>query len=153
MPYILNSVTVRMNKSTQNSSVIAEIWSDIENGQIPLLFDNEHNFVPVISPVLKYDDYSKDDTEGYSLSFMGVTSDFFRELEIKVQKGLYKKYDFSSETLDLVACSEKAWKTIKADQKAGKINRSFACDYESAVPAAYTKDGKAHSYIYVAIDL
>lgn len=153
MPYILHSITIHMGKHTQHSAVIAEIWSDIESGRIPLLFDNELNFVPGISPILQYSDYSKDDAEEYALSFIGVTSNFFRELEKKVQNGFYKKYDFCSKNLDLIACSEKAWEIVRTDQETGKINRAYTCDYESTVPAAYTKDGKVHSYLYIAINL
>ena len=72
-------------------------------------------------------------------------------MEIQVRKGLYKKYDESDETGNIGACTKKAWKKVWSEQKSGKINRAFTTDYESAVPAEYTKDRKAHCYLYIAI--
>ncbi|MCH4239532.1 MAG: AraC family transcriptional regulator, partial [Oscillospiraceae bacterium] len=36
-------------------------------------------------------------------------------------------------------------------QKSGNIRRAFTTDYESSVPAKFTKDGKAHCYLYIAV--
>ena len=72
---------------------------------------------------------------------MAVTSDFFTQMDEKVKMGQYRKYDEWDENGDLGACT----------QKAGTIRRSFTEDYESTVPAEYTKDGKAHCYLYIAV--
>ena len=31
-----------------------ELWGDIEQGKLPILFDSEHNFAVGVSPVLKF---------------------------------------------------------------------------------------------------
>ena len=46
---------------------------------------------------------------------------------------------------------QKAWERVWAEQKNGGIVRAFTMDYESSVPAEYTKDGKAHCYLYIAV--
>ncbi len=46
-------------------------------------------------------------------------------------------------------------RTNNSERGMAKINellkRAFTIDYESAVPAEYTKEGKAHCYLYIAI--
>lgn len=46
---------------------------------------------------------------------------------------------------------KKAWEKVWREQKSGDIKRVFSEDYESTVPGEYTKDGKAHCYLYIAI--
>ena len=82
---------------------------------------------------------------------MAVTSDFFAEMDEKAGMGQYRKYDAWDENGDLDACTRKAWETVWSQQKAGIIHRCFTEDYESTVPAEYTKDGKAHCYLYIAV--
>ena len=85
------------------------------------------------------------------MTVMAVTSDFFTQMDEKVKMGQYRKYDEWDENGDLGACTQKAWETVWSQQKDGTIRRSFTEDYESTVPAEYTKDGKAHCYLYIAV--
>ena len=39
----------------------------------------------------------------------------------------------------------------KGDCISGLIERAYICDYESNVPPEYTKDGKAHCYLYISV--
>lgn len=128
------------------------LWEDIMNGNIPILFDSENIFQNGISPISKYNHYDSDETRYYDLSIMGVTADFFKNLDIEVGKGIYKKYDISDEDGDLGICAKKAWQQAWNDQKLGLIQRSYTEDYESSVPAQYSKDGKAHCFLYIAIN-
>lgn len=83
---------------------------------------------------------------------MAVSADFFKEMEVAVHKGAYKKYDEQEEHGDLVLCAKKSWKKVWSEQNAGVIKRTFTKDFESTVPAEYTKDGKAHCYLYIAVE-
>lgn len=82
---------------------------------------------------------------------MGVTTEFFQKIEIEASKGLYKKYDEFDENGEIEICTKKAWEKVWSEQKSGEIKRTFTEDYESTVPAEYTKDGSAHCYLYIAI--
>lgn len=152
MAYILNEITFRTNNTDGGMKKISEVWNDISSGKLPILFDSEHNFRQGISPVSKYSNYASDETGDYDLSILGVTSDFFAAIEQKTADGYFKKYDVSDDNGDLKTCTQKAWEKVWSDTKNGKIIRSFACDYESSVPAEYTKDGKAHCYLYISIE-
>jgi predicted transcriptional regulator YdeE len=151
MAYKLNEVTIRTNNTIEGMKKIEEIWADITNGKLPILFDNEHNFQQGISPVSKYSNYVTDETGDYDFSILGVTADFFKQLEIKVSNGFYKKFDMSDDNGDVGVCAKKAWEIVWAEQKSGNMRRTFTNDYESSVPAKYTKDGKAHCYLYIAV--
>lgn len=151
MAYKLNGVTIRTNNTFDGMKKIEEIWGDITNGKLPILFDSNHNFQQGISPVSKYSNYTIDETGEYDYSILGVTSDFFKQLELQVNKGFYKKFDISDDNGDISVCTKKAWEMVWDDQKNGKIRRAFTTDYESSVPAEYTKDGKAHCYLYIAV--
>ena len=151
MAYILSEITIRTNNTPAGMQKIAELWQDISNGKLPVLFDNEHNFQPGISPISRYSNYASDENGDYDLSILGVTADFFTKLEEKFQIGLYKKYDASSVEDDLTVCTGKAWEMVWAEQAGNQINRAFTQDYESTVPAEYTKDGLAHCYLYIAL--
>lgn len=151
MAYILKEVTIRTNNTPDGMNKIAELWQDVTNGNLPILFDNEHNFQPGISPISRYTNYASDENGDYDLSVMGVTADFFAEMEAKTAQGLYKKYDVSAADGDLAKCTQQAWAQVWAEQKQGQIKRAFTVDYESSVPAEYTKDNQAHCYLYIAL--
>ncbi|GFZ33222.1 AraC family transcriptional regulator [Clostridium zeae] len=151
MAYKLKEVTIRTNNSEEGMKKIDEIWDDISSGKLPILFDSEHTFQQGISPVSRYSNYSSDESGDYDLSIMAVSVDFFQDIELAVSKGLYKKYVEKDENGDIGVCARKAWEKVWAEQKSGEIKRTFTKDYESSVPSKYTKDGKAHCYLYIAI--
>lgn len=150
MAYQLKEVTIRTSNSSEGMKAIEDIWCDITNGKLPLLFDSEHHFQQGISPISKYSNYASDETGEYDFSIIGVTADFFTQMDQKVEKGIYKKYDKSDED-NLKIATKKAWEAVWQDQKNGIIKRQFSEDYESSVPAEFTKDGKSHCYLYIAI--
>lgn len=149
MAYKFNKVVIRTNNSPEGIAKTAELWGNIVTGKIPLLFDSEHNFLAGISPISCYSNYESDEKGDFNLSILGVTSDFFGVLEKETAQGKYKKYEEIGESLP--ECAEKAWAKVWADQNSGVINRAFTADYESTVPAEYTKDGKPHCYLYIAV--
>lgn len=151
MAYKLKEVTMRTNNSDEGIKMISEMWEDIASGKLPLLFDSEHIFQQGISPISKYSNYSSDENGDYDLTIMSVSADFFEEMEMKVIKGLYKKYDEKDENGEIGACTRKAWEKVWHEQKSGDIKRTFTEDYESTVPGKYTKDGEPHCYLYIAI--
>lgn len=151
MSYRLNAVTIRTNNTAEGMKKIEEIWSDVISGKLPVLFDSEHRFQQGISPISMYSNYATDENGDYDLSILGVTVDFFRQMELLVQDGHYKKYDVSDDGGDLGVCTRQAWEKVWEEQKNGTVKRIFTKDYESAVPPEYTKDGKAHCYLYIAI--
>lgn len=151
MSYRLNAVTIRTNNTAEGMKKIEEIWSDVTSGKLPVLFDSEHRFQQGISPISMYSNYATDENGDYDLSILGVTVDFFRQMELLVQDGHYKKYDVSDDGGDLGVCTRQAWEKVWEEQKNGTVKRIFTKDYESAVPPEYTKDGKAHCYLYIAI--
>ncbi len=150
MAYELKAVTIRTNNTEEGMKKIDEIWQDIVSGKLHILFDSNHNFRQGISPVSKYHNYASDENGDYDLSIIGVTSDFFQEMEKAVSTGAYKKFDEFDDDLGL--CAKKAWEKVWNEQKTGVIKRVFSEDYESTVPAEYTKDGKAHCYLYIAVE-
>ena len=151
MAYRLSGVTVRANNTEEGMQKIAELWADITGGKVQILFDSEGEFQQGISPVSEYSNYASVETGDYDLSVLGVTSEFFGKLEAQVSRGDYKKYDAADDGGDMGACAKAAWEQVWSDQKEGRINRNFTRDYESSVPAEYTKDGKAHCYLYIAV--
>lgn len=152
MAYRLDSITIRTNNSAEGMNKINEIWNDITIGKLPIIFDSEHNFLQGISPISKYSNYENNENGEYDLTILGVTADFFKKLEQEVIKGTYKKYDESDENGNISICANKAWQKVWAEQKESIIKRKFTEDYESSVPAKYTKDGKAHCYLYIAVE-
>uniref|UniRef100_UPI0003C78346 hypothetical protein n=1 Tax=Clostridium tyrobutyricum TaxID=1519 RepID=UPI0003C78346 len=104
-----------------------------------------------ISPVSKYSNYSSDENGDYDLTIMAVTVDFFQKMDEEVSKGFYKKYDEKDESGKISVCTRKAWEKVWSEQKSGDIHRTFTADFESTVPGEYTKDGKPHCYLYVAV--
>ncbi len=151
MAYVLNEITLRTNNSESGMKKIDEVWSDITSGKLPILFDSEHNFRQGISPVSRYSNYASDETGDYDLGILAVTADFFKTMEQRTAAGEFKKYDVSSNNGDLAECTKKAWAAVWSDTKEGRIGRRFDCDYESSVPAEYTKDKKAHCYLYISV--
>ena len=149
MAYTLKEVTIRTNNTCDGIKQIEELWRDIGTGKIPILFDSKHNFQSGISPISRYSNYESDENGDYDLSIMGVKSDFFAMLENGVKSGKYKKYESIGE--NMTAVTQNAWKTVWKDQKEGLINRAYKIDYESTVPARYTKDNKAHCYLWISI--
>lgn len=152
MAYKLTSVTIRTNNSHEGQEQIQNLWKDIETGKIPLLFDSEGNFQNGISPVSCYSNYESDEFGDYDLSIFSTTSNFFENIENEVQKGKYKKYDIYDESTDIGTCVKLAWEKVWSDQKNGRIKRLYTADYESSVPAKYTKDKKNHCFLYIAVD-
>ncbi|WP_160679832.1 AraC family transcriptional regulator [Clostridium sp. C8-1-8] len=151
MAYKLKEVTIRTNNSEEGMNAIDELWEDISSGELPILFDSEHKFQQGISPISRYSNYSSDESGDYDLTIMAVSVDFFQNMEVAVSKGLYKKYVEKDENGEIGVCARKAWEKVWSDQKSGEIKRAFTKDYESTVPSEYTKDGKAHCYLYIAI--
>jgi predicted transcriptional regulator YdeE len=149
MAYQLKEVVIRTNNSEDGMRQIDEIWQDITTGKLPVLFDSEQNFRHGISPVSKYSNYESDENGGYDLSVMSVTDDFFHKLERAVETGEYKKYEEAGDNPG--ACAQKTWERVWNDQKTGAIKRAFSEDFESTVPAEYTKNSKAHCYLYIAV--
>ena len=150
--YRLAEVTIKTNNSKEGLKQIEELWQDISTGRLPILFDSEGNFLNNVSPISRYSHYESDETGNYNLSILIVTADFFKDMDSKVLKGRYKKYDFACADGDLSTCAKLAWEKVWNDQKNGKIKRTFSVDYESTVPAQYSKDGCAHCFLYIAID-
>ena len=151
MAYRVTGVSIRVKNDEEGIKEISKLWEDILSGEIPLLYDSEKKFIKGISPVSEYSDYESDENGLYNLTIMGVKSDFFNNLEEKVSKGNYKKYDISEDGVDLELCAKKAWTQVWQDSKDKVINRAFTKDYESTVPSEFTKDGKAHCYLYIAV--
>lgn len=151
MAYILKEITFRTNNTAEGMNKIDEVWRDVTSGKLPIIFDSEHNFIQGISPVSRYTNYACGETGDYDLSILGVSADFFAELERKTAEGHFKKYDVYDNNGDLRLCTQKAWQKVWTDTKNGDIKRSFVCDYESSVPPEYTKDGKAHCYLYISV--
>ncbi|WP_147566188.1 AraC family transcriptional regulator [Clostridium tyrobutyricum] len=151
MAYKLKEVTVRTNNSEEGIKVIDEIWKDIVSGKLPILFNTDGMFQKGISPVSKYSNYSSDENGDYDLTIMAVTVDFFQKMDEEVSKGFYKKYDEKDESGEISVCTRKAWEKVWAEQKSGDIHRTFTADFESTVPGEYTKDGKPHCYLYIAV--
>ena len=149
MAYSLKSVTIRTDNSESGMAKINELWADIMTGKIPL--DFVKNGVPVkgLSPISAYSDYESDEKGKYNLSVMSVTIDFFAKREELVAQGKYVKIGEKGETI--ADCANKAWSKVWQLTASGEIKRAFTFDYESTVPTEYTKDGKAHCYLYIAV--
>lgn len=149
MGYSFKSVTIRTDNSESGMAKINELWADILCGKVPL--DFVENGIPVkgLSPISAYSDYENNEKGKYNLSVMTVTADFFTEMEKSVAQGKYIKIDENGESI--TECANKAWTKVWNLTASGKLKRAFTVDYESTVPAEYTKDGKAHCYLYLAV--
>jgi len=149
MAYSLKSVTIRTDNSEKGMAKLNELWADIMQGRLPLGFIE--NGVPVkgLSPISVYSEYESDERGEYDLSVMAVASDFFGRLEELAGQGSYYKIDESGESIS--ECADKAWSKVWELTAKGELRRAFTVDYESTVPAAYTKDNKAHCYLWIAV--
>ncbi|MCX4314978.1 MAG: AraC family transcriptional regulator [Clostridia bacterium] len=130
MDYSFNKVTVRTDNSPKGMAKTDALWADIMSGKIPL-------------------DYENDDNGKFDLTIMCVTAEFFGELERRVLNGEYVKIDESG--ADIKECADKAWRKVWEMTARGELLRAYTRDYESVVPPPYTKDGKAHCYLYIAV--
>ncbi len=150
MAYSFSRVTIRTDNSDSGMTKINELWADIMTGKVPL--DFIENGVPVkgLSPISAYSDYESDEKGKYDLSVMTITADFFAKMESLVTQGKYIKIDESGDTI--TDCANKAWLKVWELTASKELKRAFTIDYESTVPAEYTKDGKAHCYLYIAVD-
>ncbi|MCI2056059.1 MAG: AraC family transcriptional regulator [Oscillibacter sp.] len=149
MAYTLQSITLHTDNSPSGMARINEVWKDIVSGKIPLMFDNEGHFLQGLSPISLYTNYASEETGAYDLTIFTATAEFFAKMEQKVGAGTYKKYDFDGE--DISEAANKAWAQVWKDKDSGAIRRAFSKDYESTVPGEYTKDGRAHCYLYIAV--
>lgn len=125
------------------------LWADIMAGAVPLAFMENGRPVKGLSPVSIYSNYESDETGGFDLSVMSVSVDFFAKMEELVAQGAYVKIDESAESI--AGCAGKAWSNVWKRTANGTLRRAFTTDYESTVPAEYTKDGRAHCYLYIAV--
>ncbi|MDE7083237.1 MAG: AraC family transcriptional regulator [Clostridia bacterium] len=149
MAYSLKSVTIRTDNSEKGMAKINELWTDIMTGKIPLEFMNNGLPVKGLSPVSAYSAYESDEKGHYDLTVISVTVDFFAKMEELAANGKYCKIDESGETIS--DCANKAWTKVWELSATGELKRAFTTDYESTVPAEYTKDGKSHCYLYIAL--
>ncbi len=149
MAYSFKSVTIRTDNSEGGMTKINELWADIMTGKVPLDFIKNGMPVKGLSPVSVYSDYESNEHGKYNLSVMTVTAEFFAKIEESVAQGKYIKIDESGDTI--TDCANKAWSKVWQLSASGKLNRAFTVDYESTVPVEYTKDGKAHCYLYIAV--
>lgn len=150
MSYQLTEVTIRTNNTEESKK--ADLWRDIENGKLPLMFDSDHTFISGVSPVSKYSNYQNTDCGDYDYSIIAVRSNFFRELENKIAEGKYIKIETSDVNGDEQACAKEAWCIAKEKTDNGSIKRNYIEDFESTVPKEYTKDGQAHCYLYLGVN-
>ena len=144
MPYRLKAVTICTNNSEEGIRKITELWEDVLIGKLPLLSDG-------IIPISQYSNYESDENGNYDISIVGVKHNFFEDIEIEVEKGLYKKYEANDENGNVEICTRKVWKNVWNDTHSGILKRAFTIDYESSVPAEFSKDGRAHCYLYIAV--
>ena len=145
MAYRLKAVTICTNNSEEGIRKITELWEDVLIGKLPLLSDG-------IIPISQYSNYESDENGNYDISIVGVKHNFFEDIEKEVEKGLYKKYEANDENGNVEICTRKVWKNVWNDTHSGILKRAFTIDYESSVPAEFSKDGKAHCYLYIAIE-
>ena len=144
MAYRLKAVTIRTNNSEEGIRKIAELWGDVLTGKLPILSDR-------IIPISQYSNYESDEKGDYDISIVGVKHNFFEDMEKEVEKGLYKKYEAVDEKGNVEMCTKKAWENVWNDTHSGVLKRAFTVDYESSVPKEFSKDGKEHCYLYIAV--
>ncbi|BDR55471.1 hypothetical protein [Xylocopilactobacillus apis] len=143
MAYHLKSVTLRTNNDRMTE--IDELWQDVMNGKLPLIFDQNHEVQYGVFPISRYSNYASDETEDYDLSIMAVTSEFLKKLDA----GSYQKYDAVAENTGTSA--RQAWGKVWEDSKNGVIKRSFTQDYEVSLTPSVSRDGKFHCILYIAV--
>lgn len=146
MSYRLSAVTLPSDNSPAGLAAIGQLWADVTSGKLPLLFDSQGAFQPGLSPLSQYHNYASDETGAHDLTIRAVTADFFAGLEAQVAQGTYRKFETSGD--DLTACAHETWSRVWGDKT---LPRAFTVDYESTVPAQFSKDGKCHCYLYIAV--
>lgn len=124
---------------------IEELWEDIVSGRLPLLFDSSGRPRKGLSPVTCYAHSVK---AGETQSVLAVTADFFRRLNEETEQGRYRRFDARDVNGDTATCAHRAWEQVR---RAGFRPKPDAVDYESTVPPEYTRDGAAHTYLYIAL--
>ena len=144
MAYTLKAVTIRTNNSEEGIRKIGELWGDVLTGKLSLLADG-------VVPISQYSNYESDEKGDYDISIVGVKHNFFEDMEKEVEKGLYKKYEADDKNGNVEMCTKKVWENVWNDSHSGILKRAFTIDYESSVPAKFSKDGKAHCYLYIAV--
>ena len=144
MAYRLKAVTIRTNNSEEGIRKIGELWGDVLTGKLSLLADG-------VVPISQYSNYESDEKGDYDISIVGVDHNFFEDMEKEVEKGLYKKYEAVDENGKVEMCTKKARKNVWNDTHSGVLKRAFTVDFESSVPKEFSKDGKAHCYLYIAM--
>ncbi|ATV60306.1 AraC family transcriptional regulator [Fusobacterium pseudoperiodonticum] len=144
MAYTLKAVTIRTNNSEEGIRKIGELWGDVLTGKLSLLADG-------VVPISQYSNYESDEKGDYDISIVGVEHNFFEDIEKEVEKGLYKKYEAVDENGNVEMCTKKAWENVWNDTHSGVLKRAFTVDFESSVPKEFSKDGKAHCYLYIAM--
>ena len=151
MSYKLKEVTVRTNNFPEGVKKIEELWKDVLSGKLPMLSGSNGNFQNNIFLISRYSNYESDENGNYDLSILAVSKDFFKNIELEIQKGKYKKYDIFNEVANRGCCTKLAWEKVWNDQKNGIIDRSYFIDYESNVPAKCSQDGKNHCLLYISV--
>src|SRR5574344_1724869 len=149
MGFILQEITIRTDNSSAGMAKIDELWRDVVSGKIPLMYASTGSFQQGLSPVSRYSNYASDETGEYDLSIFTAKADFFTEMTQKTGHGEYAAYD--SDGADIKDAANKAWSRVWNDKQNNKIRRAFTQDYESTVPGTYTKDGRAHCYLFIAL--
>ena len=144
MAYTLKAVTIRTNNSEEGIRKIGELWGDVLTGKLSLLADG-------VVPISQYSNYESDEKGDYDISIVGVKHNFFEDIEKEVEKGLYKKYEAVDENGNVEMCTKKVWENVWNDTHSGVLKRAFTVDFESSVPKEFSKDGKAHCYLYIAM--
>ena len=148
--YILSEITLRADNSQAGMEKVEALWRDVVSGKIPLMYDNNRTFQQGLSPVSRYSNYESDETGEYDLSIFTARAAFFAQMAQKVETGEYAAYDFDG--ADIKEAANEAWTQVWADKNAGTLHRAFTEDYESTVPGDYTKDGRAHCYLYISVN-
>lgn len=139
MSYCLREIVL------EDGGDMEELWRDIVSGRLPLLFDSDGRPRRGLSPVTRYA-HSGDGRE--TVSVLAVAADFFRRLNEEAERGHYRRFDARNVNGDTAACARRAWELAR---QAGIRPKPGAADYESTVPPAYTRDGAAHTYLYIAL--
>lgn len=139
MSYRLREVTL------EDGGDVDALWRDISSGRLPLLFDSNGQLQKGLSPVTRY---AHGADGGETVSVLAVTAEFFQHLNEETEQGRFRRYTARDEGGDLKASARAAWALVHRDGLRSKRN---AADYESNIPPAWTKDGAAHTYLYIAL--
>ena len=148
MSYRLDTVAMEVDMSPESMAQVTELWNDIASGKLPLLFTSDGKFIEGASPITEYIDYvGVNSNQPYTMQVRVVESDFFRNLNEKTAAGEFVLFEDSADTIP--ECSAGAWEKARAQETDGRLRIDYSYAIESTVPPEYTKDGKAHCYLYV----